>query len=51
MSPMDWHAEESTAAVQPMTMLALDVDFDSSAMGGISGNVVRGDDVWRSGFD
>ena len=51
MSPMDWHAEESTAAVQPMTMLALDVDFDSSAMGGISGNVVRGGDVWRSGFD
>ena len=42
MSPMDWHAEESTAAVQPMTMLALDVDFDSSAMGGISGSVVRG---------
>lgn len=39
---MDWHAEESTAAVQPMTMLALDVDFDSSAMGGISGSVVRG---------
>lgn len=48
---MDWHAEESTAAVQPMTMLALDVDFDSSAMGDISGSVVRGGGVWRSGFD